>query len=101
MLFHIIILITILILIYLKQGKGAENIGGQLYGVQHGNLDHSIRLCASAGPVLVTLKLSIKEAHQSILTVPLAKLTLQQDSKTTINRVRHTEHYKHEQDAYN
>lgn len=39
------------------QGEGPDAEGGQLNGVQQGHLDHSVGVCASAWPVLVTLYL--------------------------------------------
>lgn len=42
---------------YLVKGKGAHTVGCQLYSIKHGHLNHSISLCATNGPVLVTLDL--------------------------------------------
>lgn len=42
---------------YLMQGKSAHAERGQLHGVQQGDLDHPICLCATVWPVLITLYL--------------------------------------------
>lgn len=39
------------------QRESADTEGGQLHGVQQGDLDHPVRLGAAARPVLVTLYL--------------------------------------------
>lgn len=40
------------------QGKGANTERGQLHCVQKRDLDHPVRLCATARPVLITLYLN-------------------------------------------
>ena len=50
----------------LKQGKGAEDVGGQVHRVQHGDLDHAVGLGAAAGPVLVTLHLGNTDSYMCI-----------------------------------
>lgn len=42
---------------YLIEGKGPHTVCGQLHSVQHRHLNHSICLCASTRPILVTLHL--------------------------------------------
>lgn len=45
-------------ILYLVEGECADTVSGQLHSVQHGDLDHSIGLCSSRRPVLVTLHLA-------------------------------------------
>ena len=42
---------------YLVQAESADTESGQFYGVQQGHLGHTIGLCATTGPVLVTFNL--------------------------------------------
>lgn len=46
---------------HLVQGESADTESGQFDGVQQGHLGHAICFCATAGPVLVTLNLEVKE----------------------------------------
>ena len=54
---------------YLMQGEGADAEGGQLHGVQQGDLDHTVGLRSSAGPVLVALHLHSGARSHSVTVV--------------------------------
>lgn len=46
---------------HLMQRKGPDAERGQLHGVQQGDLDHPICLCAPVRPVLITLYLQERQ----------------------------------------
>lgn len=48
---------------YLIEGEGAYAVGSQLHSIQHADLYHTIGLCPSDWPVLVTLHLVEEEEH--------------------------------------
>jgi len=54
--------------LYLVEGESPDAVSGQLHRVQHGDLDHSIGLCASRRPVLVTLHLAEQERGRTVRT---------------------------------
>lgn len=53
------------------QGEGANTERSQLHRVQQGDLDGPIRLCASTGPVLVTLYLQGGDASTSLASMSI------------------------------
>lgn len=54
---------------YLVKGKSAHTVSCQLNSVKHGHLDHSVSLCATNGPILVTLDLFKRTSMKHSQTV--------------------------------
>lgn len=54
--------------LYLVESEGSDAVGGQLHGVQHGDLDHPVGLGSSRRPVLVTLHLAEGEKGRAVRT---------------------------------